>query len=418
MTTTAPRIPGPAPATDARAHATGSTAEKAALRLAFAGGGTGGHLVPGLHVLAAARARGHTPLADLVWFTSGRAVEERVLAGLPELVAPAQAPAGQPRANVERVALVLEPEGGGAPSRSALVLRTPRAVSVARRALVRHQSEVLLALGGFTGLPAVLAARSLGIPVALLEVNAHAGAATRWLARFAQRVFHAWPSTHDSATRRAAHGSTHVWTGPPLAPEFTRGPLPAEASERARAELGFDPARPLLVVLGGSQGAAGLNHFVRAHAPAMLAAGVQVLHQVGPGRLAEALPAVNGYRAVEYVDPAWRALAAATVVLCRGGASTLAEVAALRRPALVVPYPHHKDQHQEKNARELGDGVQIVREAELGPATRDTLIALASGSGAAERARRAAALARAVPDDAAERIFDELCALARTRRTR
>ena len=418
MTTTATSIPGPAPATDALACAARSVAEKAALRLALAGGGTGGHLVPGLHVLAAARARGNAPLADLVWFTSGRAVEERVLARLPELAQPAHAARGADDVRVERVALVLEPEGGGAPSRSALVLRTPRAVSVARRALVAHQSEVLLALGGFTGLPAVLAARSLGIPVALLEVNAHAGAATRWLSRFAQRVFHAWPATHA-----ASHGAAHVWTGAPLAPEFTKGPLPAEVSERARAELGFDPALPLVVVLGGSQGAAGLNAFVRAHTPALLAARVQVLHQVGPGRMAEAAHAATGYRtqgyvAVEYVDPAWRAIAAATVVLCRGGASTLAEVAALRRPALVVPYPHHKDQHQEKNARELGDGVRIVREAELGVATRDALIALASPSGAAERARCSAALARAVPVDAAERIFDELCALARTRRER
>lgn len=413
MTPTAPSIPGPANATDAHAHAARGAAEKAALRLAFAGGGTGGHLVPGLHVLAAARARGGTPVADLVWFTSGRAVEERVLARLDEYVRPA----GDTRASVatvgvERVALVLEPEGGGAPSRSALVLRTPRAVSVARRALVQHQSEVLLALGGFTGLPAVLAARSLGIPVALLEVNAHAGAATRWLARFARRVFHAWPVTHA-----AARGDAHVWTGPPLAPEFTRGPLPAEASERARAELGFDPARPLLAVLGGSQGAAGLNTFVRVHGPALLANGVQLLHQMGPGRLGEALPAVAGYRAVEYVDPAWRALAAATVVLCRGGASTLAEVAALRRPAFVVPYPHHKDQHQEKNARELGDGVVIVRESALGLATRDALIASCGPAGAAERARRSDALARAVPTDAAARIFDELCELARVRRS-
>lgn len=432
MTSTAPSIPGPARATDAHAHAARSAAETAALRLAFAGGGTGGHLVPGLHVLAAARARGGAQVEDLVWFTSGRAVEERVLARLDEYVASADAGANhivaatEPRVatqrsvatenrrahtRVERVALVLEPEGGGAPSRSTLVLRTPRAVSVARRALVAHRSEVLLALGGFTGLPAVLAARSLGIPVALLEVNAHAGAATRWLARFAQRVFHAWPVTHA-----AARGNAHVWTGPPLAPEFTRGALPAEVSERARAELGFDPARPLLAVLGGSQGAAGLNTFVRVHGPALLASGVQVLHQTGPGRLTEALPALSGYRAVEYVDPAWRALAAATVVLCRGGASTLAEVAALRRPAFVVPYPHHKDQHQEKNARELGAGVEIVPESALGLATRDALIALCAPGGAAERARRSDALARAVPTDAAARIFDELCALASARR--
>jgi UDP-N-acetylglucosamine--N-acetylmuramyl-(pentapeptide) pyrophosphoryl-undecaprenol N-acetylglucosamine transferase len=363
-------------------------------------------MVPGLHLLAHVRARGDAaPIDDLVWFTSGRAVEERVMSS-----------ARAASFEFERVALPLEPEGGGAPTRTALCLRTPRAFARARAALRRHRSDVLLGLGGFTALPAVLAARSLGIPVALLEVNARRGAATRWLARCSQRVFHAWPSTLPARDRDSAHAEnrrTEIWIGPPLAPEFQRAELDRDASARARASLGFDPDRPLLVVLGGSQGALALNAFVRAHAPALVAHGIQVLHQTGPQKLGEGCPPFSGYVPLEWVDPVEGALAAATLVLCRGGASTLAEVAALRAPTIVVPYPHHADRHQEHNARELGAGVRIAPEERLGLALRDEIARLCGPFGAHERERMRDALARAMPVDGSERLYLELCALAR-----
>jgi UDP-N-acetylglucosamine:LPS N-acetylglucosamine transferase len=374
------------------------------LRLALAGGGTGGHIVPGLHLLGHVAERGatlETPLADLVWLTSGRPVEQRVLASLPAGIA------------CDRVALPLEPEGGGAPSRSALVLRTPLAVARARRALVRHRSEVLLGLGGFTALPAVIAARSLGVPVALIEINAITGSATRWLGRFAARVFHAWRST-----LREGEGSVDRWIGPPLAPEFALAACGGIDPAAARAALGFDAARPLLVVLGGSQGAGALNRFVREHAPALVASGIQILHQTGPDKLGEACEPFSGYRSAGYLSDVARALAAATVVLCRGGASTLAEVAATRRPALVVPYPHHADRHQERNAAELGQGAIVILESQLGLATRETLIELCGTAGSGRRERMSAALAEVVPSDSAARLWAELVLLARSRRGR
>ncbi len=373
------------------------------LRLALAGGGTGGHLVPGLHVLEHAGTRGGP--ADLVWFTSGREVEARVLAGLAERLAPTP---------VERVVLELEPRGGGAPSRTRLVLRTPPSVMAARVALVRHRPDVLLALGGFTCLPAVIAARSLKIPVALLEINAARGAATRWLARFASRVFHAWPSTVPESARLDAEigYGAHRVVGPPLASNFARGAVDAERARAARRELGFHPERPLLIVLGGSQGALGLNRFVREHAASLLVHGLQVLHQTGPARGGEAAPALPGYRSVEYIDAMHTALCASTLALTRGGASTLAEIAALRVPALVVPYPHHADRHQERNARVFGAGVRIVDERELVPSFAGEIVRLAIAAGAPERERMQQALASSVPLDAAARLCDGLLELA------
>lgn len=375
------------------------------LRLALAGGGTGGHIVPGLHLLSWMR-ENEKRVDDVLWFVSGRSVEERVLQNVSEVLADTP---------FERAILPIEPPGGGAPSRSRIVLHAPRAVMVARRQLIAHRSEVVLGLGGFTSLPAVLAARTLKIPVVLLEINAHEGAATHWLSSFASRVLHAW-----SATLPAGESARHRLVGPPLDPLFhRRAHLSANEREReslrARAALGFAPDRPLLVVLGGSQGSTALNQFVRTHATSIVAAGVQVLHQTGPKKLAEAAAPFTGYRAVEYVDPMHTALAAATFCLCRGGASTLAEVAAMRVPAFVAPYPSHKDRHQEKNAAELGLGVRLVQDTELDTSARNELVRLCSDEARPERAAMSAALANAVPTDAAQRIWMELAELTARR---
>jgi UDP-N-acetylglucosamine--N-acetylmuramyl-(pentapeptide) pyrophosphoryl-undecaprenol N-acetylglucosamine transferase len=367
------------------------------VRLALAGGGTGGHIVPGLHLLDAIPAA-ELP-ADVVWFTSGRAVEERVLGA---------ARASLARLPFERVALEIEPRGGGAPSRSRLVVHTPPAVLAARRALIAHRSDVLVGLGGFTSLPPALAAKSLGIPVVLLEVNAHAGAATRWLGRLSRRVAHAWRAT-------LPHGedARHRFVGPPLAASYARHAQLSDvererAVRSARIALGFDPARPVLVVLGGSQGSRALNTFIRTHASAFGDAGVSILHQTGPGKLGEAAPALDRYRAVEYVEDVHQALAAATIALVRGGASTLAEVAAMRVPCFVAPYPGHADMHQLKNAAELGQGARVVHDSELNDAARDAILSLALEGGAADRLEMQRALARAVPTDAAARLWHEI----------
>lgn len=365
-------------------------------RLAFAGGGTGGHIVPGLHLLADAASRGRAP-SDLVWFTSGREVENSALAGLARL-----AP------GCERVVLPLEPSGGGAPSLAQLARRALPATWRARRALQAHRSEVLLGLGGFTSLPAVLAARSLGLPCALLEVNAVPGKATRMLARLVRRVYHASPASLPSAA-----GSRHVVFGPPLDPALARG-RGTSIERRAIAQAAGLPGEgTLLLVLGGSQGAGSLNRFVADHAGTLLASGAEVLHQCGPGRLESAPTERPGLVVREYLAEIPDLLRAADLVLCRGGASTLAEVAAARVPLVVVPYPHHADRHQERNARGLGAGVRIVDDAALDADLARELARLLGPSGAAERAERAAALEQAVPLDAARRILDDLETLAR-----
>jgi UDP-N-acetylglucosamine:LPS N-acetylglucosamine transferase len=358
------------------------------LRLALAGGGTGGHLVPGLalldHLVAG---KGPAPL-DLLWFQSGRAVEERVLEGLEDRMAPTP---------VARVRLALEPPGGGAPSTLRTLMHLMPAVLRARRALRAHQSDVLLGLGGFTSAPAALAAKSLGIPFALLEINATSGRATRLLSPLAKKVFHA-----TQATCPQSKSSRHLVTGAPVSPSFRRR---TEEDLSARRALGFDPAQPLLVVLGGSQGAGGLNQFLAKYDHEFAAAGISVFHAVGPGRQSEAPAGRTGLVVTEFAREVPTLLAAATLVLCRGGASTLAEVMAVGTPAMVVPYPHHTDRHQERNAALLGDGCRIVQEEDLDRSLFEELCLLMGDQGKLRLENMSGALRTAGGPPAAEQIL-------------
>ncbi|MDP6370567.1 MAG: UDP-N-acetylglucosamine--N-acetylmuramyl-(pentapeptide) pyrophosphoryl-undecaprenol N-acetylglucosamine transferase [Planctomycetota bacterium] len=381
-------------------------------------------MVPGLHLLAELVAtgvssglgaagelsgqeagKGARELTDVLWLRGGRAVEERVLEDLDRRLA------GVP---TEVLSLGLERPGGGARSLAGQGLRLPAAARAAARALVRHRSQVLLGLGGYVSAPAVLGARLARVPVVLLEVNALAGRATRLLSPLARRVVHAWSETMPGpggfgGSRPSAR---HRQLGPPLAAEY----LGAADDGTARERLGFPPQRPLLLVLGGSQGAGVLNNFVASQGHHLLAGGLSVLHQTGPRRLGEAAAGLSKehYRAVEYLNPVSTALAAATVTLCRGGAGTLAEVAGRLLPAWVVPY-EHGDRHQARNAAQLGAGVRVVSEASLAESAGDAARELAAlAFDLPQRQAMAAALAAAMPRDGAAALGRVLGELAKT----
>ena len=373
-----------------------ATGERTGLRLAISGGGTGGHIVPGLHLLEHLRESGGE-LGDLVWFGSGRGVEERVLEHLTGRTG---------LAPVEVLTLALEPRSGGAPSWVGLAVRTAPSVQRVRQALLAHRTQVVLGLGGYVTAPVAVAAKSMGIPMALLEINSVVGKANQWLSPLCQRVYPAWEGTLPNRA-----GQRHLHMGPPVSPRLE--PTDGESSRSAaKACLGFEVERPLLVVLGGSQGAQAINQVMAAGSGILLEKGISILHQVGPGKLDQAARSLSeSYRAVEYVVEMDLALRAADLVLCRGGASTMAEVAAVQAPAWVVPYTHHRDNHQEHNARQLGDGVRVVPESTLADALSE-LPGFMGERGAAERERMRRALRCCVPRDAARRILDDLERLA------
>lgn len=311
------------------------------LRLAFAGGGTGGHVCPAVAVAQAA-SEAH-PGSQALFLGSDRAVEKRILshAGLPHVALPAA------------------PLRGGRG-----LLAQVQALWLARAHLRAFRPHVVLGLGGFASAPGVLAARTLGVPVALFEPNAVAGRANQLLARLAAVACTHWPElTLPCPVAR---------TGAPLGQAVARG-LSLTPGE-ARYALGLPPGARTVLIMGGSQGARALNEWLRQSLPAALPAGPPpaFIHLTGSEAAVPALQdayraAGAPHRVLPFLDEMGLAYRAADLALVRGGAATLAELAACGLPGLIVPLPSSAGDHQRVNARAhaaLGAG-RVLEEAAL-----------------------------------------------------
>ncbi|HEV7133091.1 MAG TPA: UDP-N-acetylglucosamine--N-acetylmuramyl-(pentapeptide) pyrophosphoryl-undecaprenol N-acetylglucosamine transferase [Gaiellaceae bacterium] len=279
-----------------------------------------------------------------------------------------------------------------------LALRAPLACL---RILRRRRPDVVLGGGGYVAGPMVLAAWLRRIPAALTEADAHVGLANRLAAPFAKRIFLAYPAERAS-------GKTRV-VGRPI-PAASR----AQPRAAARAALGLDGEGPTVAVFGGSIGALTLNELA---VDAWGAEGPSVLHVTGERDYEDVRRRVTrpGYHVAPFVEDFGAVLGAADLVVARSGGSVW-EVAAAGRPAILVPYPDATGDHQSANARyfERAGGALVVPDDEAHarvPALVAELLA------APERLEAlGAAMKDAAKPDAAERIADELIALATARR--
>jgi UDP-N-acetylglucosamine--N-acetylmuramyl-(pentapeptide) pyrophosphoryl-undecaprenol N-acetylglucosamine transferase len=226
----------------------------------------------------------------------------------------------------------------------------------ARKIFCRRQPDAVLAMGGFTSAPPVLAAKRFGARTFLHESNTIPGRANRFLVRFVDEAFVGFP---EAATRLKARKVTT--TGTPVRPQFdfekpAMGNRPS-AIESCRAALDLDPNRPTVLVMGGSQGASGINELILATLPLLTDRDSlwQWLHLTGAGHFekVKAAYATRGSKAVvkPFLVEMDLALGAATAAVSRAGASSLAEIAAVRLPSLLIPFPAAVDNHQYHNAR-------------------------------------------------------------------
>jgi UDP-N-acetylglucosamine--N-acetylmuramyl-(pentapeptide) pyrophosphoryl-undecaprenol N-acetylglucosamine transferase len=231
-------------------------------------------------------------------------------------------------------------------------------VRAAREYLRQSRPRAVLGLGGYAAGPPVVAAHELGIRTAILNPDALPGRANRYLARHADLVALQWDiaRTHFPADTRCRT------LGCPIRADF--GAAPPVAAGRQRCEL--DPQRPVLLVTGASQGARSINQTLRAVWPEFFLRHPewQLLHLTGPAdesatRAAYAAAGAPA-RVLAFTHEMPLALAAADVVIARAGASTLAELTALGKPAILLPYPYHRDHHQHANARVLVDAGAAV----------------------------------------------------------
>jgi len=348
------------------------------MRVLLAGGGTAGHTSP---LLATADALVRlAPDTEVTCLGTPRGLETRVVpeAGYPlELIPPVPLPR-KPNADFFRV-----------PGR----LKT--AVADTMAVFDRVKPDVVVGYGGYVSMPAYLAARRRKLPLVVHEGNALPGIANKAGARIATRVAVSFP---DTPLPKAEY------VGLPIRRMISTLDRAALRDE-ARKFFGLDPDRPTLLVTGGSQGARNLNNAVSGAARALGAAGVQVLHVVGPKGSAE--PDVAGdapYIVVNYVDRMDFAYAAADLVVCRAGANSVTEAAAVGLPAVFVPLPIGNGE-QEHNARPIvdaGGGLLVADAALTSEWVAATVPALATD--ADRLATMGAAASHLIPRDADEKL--------------
>lgn len=359
----------------------------------LAGGGTAGHVNPLLAVAEELRAR--DPELRIAVLGTAEGLESRLV---PER--------GFEMHVVPKVPLPRRPT----PDWFKLPRNLRAAVDAAGAAIDATGAGAVVGFGGYVSTPAYLAARSRGIPVVVHEQNARPGLANRLGARSATHVAVTFPGTRLPRAQV---------TGLPLRPEIAR--LVAEraadagaARRRAAAELGFDPERVTLLVTGGSLGAVSVNRALAAQARAVLATGAEVLHLTGTGKAEEVRTAVRGipgaerYHVREYLGEMEQALAVADVVLCRSGAGTVSELAALGIPAVYVPLPVGNGE-QRLNAQPVvaeGGGLLVADEELTAAWIGDHLLPLLAPDAADERRAMGEAAARVGVPDAAGRVAD------------
>jgi UDP-N-acetylglucosamine--N-acetylmuramyl-(pentapeptide) pyrophosphoryl-undecaprenol N-acetylglucosamine transferase len=322
------------------------------MSVVLAGGGTAGHIEPALATADALRRA--DPRIPITCLGTERGLETRLvpLRGYDLSLIPAV-----PLPRSVNAQLLSVPGRLGA------------AVGAATAALDRAGAEVVVGFGGYVATPAYLAARRRGIPIVVHEANSRPGLANRIGVLLTHHVFTGQPGT------KLAHAS---YIGIPIRREIA-GLDRLALGDKARAHFGLRPDLPVLLVTGGSQGARSLNRAVIGAAGWIRAAGVQVLHIIGPRTQDLEVPPPGGetpYVALPYLDRMDLAYAAADFALCRGGAMTCAELTAVGLPAAYVPLPHGNGE-QRLNAAPIeavGGGI-IVEDAALSPEwIADTLL--------------------------------------------
>lgn len=359
--------------------------------VAIACGGTGGHLFPGLAVGREVLARG----GRVTLFISEKEVDRQAVQ------------------SVRDMRIITLPSVGLTWGRWLAFLSG--LLRSRKRALKQFQDDppqVVLAMGGFTSAGPVLAARRAGAACFLHDSNVIPGRANRWLARRAAEVFVAFPEAQEHFQT-----ATRV-TGTPVRPEFH-----SVDAAGSRGALGLRPADPVLLVMGGSQGAAGINRLVLAALPVLVERFplLQFIHLTGPVDLDPVQSAYQrlGVKAlVQVFCPAMHhALGAATLAVSRAGGSSLAEIATTRTPSVLVPFPAAADQHQQFNAAALarGGGALVAdQESVGGPEFTRLLVELLSDP--AKLATMRERLTTGQPLDAASQIVDAMFARLPERR--
>lgn len=359
------------------------------IRLVITGGGTGGHLFPGVAVAEAVLAG--RPGSQVLFIGTDRQVDSQVLGNRPFVATSIRCQGLKGRSLAGRIAALWQ---------------LPQAVWSAGRILKKFRPDLVLGVGGYVTGPVLLAARLLGIPTCIHEQNSVPGLANRWLGKIVGRIFLSLPGSEEYFPV----GRTTL-TGNPVRVEIL-------AAARQENQAGKDDGFTLLV-LGGSQGAHRLNLLVAEGLglrKSQLPQGFLVIHQTGrqDEELVRELYRQSGINAQVsgFITDMAGTYLQADLLVSRAGATSLAELCVMGRPAILVPYPYAADNHQEYNARQVAErgGALLCKESDLtAERLAETIITLLNDRSRlhqmGERAREAAVPA------ATENIVRECLAL-------
>jgi UDP-N-acetylglucosamine--N-acetylmuramyl-(pentapeptide) pyrophosphoryl-undecaprenol N-acetylglucosamine transferase len=346
------------------------------MKLLLAGGGTGGHLFPAIAL--AEQLMSDEPQSEVLFVGTTKGLEARLL---PEL--------GWPLETVDMSGWA----GIGGLARLKVLGKLVKSFAESKEILRRFNPDVVVGVGGYASVPVLLAAKVAGVPYLVHEQNAWPGLANRLLGRWAKRVCLSF-----SEADRAFHSSATVLTGNPVRAAMENCPNLADD-------------QPCLLVFGGSQGARAINRAVIAALPYLTEwqGHLEIVHQSGTLDYEETVAGykANGWSHVDvqpFIKDMAQAYARATLIVCRAGATTLAELTACGRPSILVPYPHAAAGHQSGNARAMAvkGAAMMMEENDLTPERlakliggllhdRSSLISMAS---AAKRLARFGAAAR------------------------
>tara|TARA_B100001971_G_C18252874_1_gene579693 strand:- start:1788 stop:2903 length:1116 start_codon:yes stop_codon:yes gene_type:complete len=330
-------------------------------------GGTGGHFFPGV---AVARELIHAK-ARATLLVSEKEVDRQAVATVPDI----------PHLETPAVALSMK-----RPLRFLLGLQS--AIHKVGAHFANDSPDAVLAMGGFTAAAPIRVGFQIGIPIFLHESNAIPGRANRLLSRWVDEIFIGFEEARERFEQKQITQS-----GTPVRPEFRN-----QNREECCNQMGFDPAKPLIFVTGGSQGAQGVNRMITGALPRLVEhlPDAQWLHICGTHDLIEVKEAYSktSLHAVvhDFIHDMPLALGAADLAISRSGASSLAELAAAQLPAILVPLPTAADDHQRANAQSVvkNGGAIILEEAETtSDAFADQVVGLISDTGKLEGMERA-----------------------------
>ncbi len=327
----------------------------------IAAGGTGGHLYPAIAV--AEEIRSEYPDAKVIFVGTRDRIEAK---------------------EVPRAGFPFEPIDIHPPRRSlASMLMFPfkfcMAIVDCMSLISKEKPSAMLGAGAYLTVPVGIAAWLSRVPIALLEINSIPGSANKLLARFAKRVFLSYPESVSKFSNRIAGIATVC--GTPV-----REGLGVErmSEQDARRGFGLDPTQKTVLVFGGSLGARAINEAMCNAAGTLAAQGYNILWQTGKSaniaKLEEQFMQMPNVRIADYIYNMEQAYRAADLVVCRAGASSLAELARLGKPAVLVPWSGAMDNHQEPNARafERDGSAVVLTDAEVGSKLAETVLNLLS----------------------------------------